>query len=144
MDAVDYQHVRLLKYAAVRAEPGKQPVKARVWYCLNKDPSGKERVSIYAKDYSDGSRLQQVIPDCYRNDTDSATDYFEKGSCELSSDHPLFEKAKAMVAEVAESRERRKTKKLAKQGLSDNPAPAPKPKQEAPASQRESAGILAW
>jgi len=67
-------------------------VKARVHYSLDNRTNGQECVTIYAKDY--GRALSQIFKDEYINDTDSMTDYFDKGRVNLFSDHPLYPKAR--------------------------------------------------
>lgn len=72
--------------------------KARVHYCLDNRTDGRECVTIYSKDY--GHQLGHVFNGCdeYKNDTDSMTDYFEKGRVVLFADHPRYAAARAKVA----------------------------------------------
>lgn len=63
-------------------------VKARCHYSLDNRVDGRKCVTIYAKDYT--GELGQVFADGYVNDTDTMTDYFEKGRVVLFADHPLY------------------------------------------------------
>jgi hypothetical protein len=75
--------------------------KARVHYSLDNRTDGRKCVTIYAKDY--GHALGRVIKDGeYKNDTDSQTDYFDKGRVVLFEGHALYaaarKRAEAMSA----------------------------------------------
>jgi hypothetical protein len=65
--------------------------KARVWYSKSARIDGRPHVTIYAKDYD--RALGRIFADGYRNDTDTMTDYFDKGSVVLFDDHPLYSAA---------------------------------------------------
>jgi len=67
--------------------------KARVHYCLDNRTDKRDCVTIYAKDYD--RALGRIFDDGYTNDTDTSTDYFEKGRVVLFADHPLYLKARA-------------------------------------------------
>jgi hypothetical protein len=69
--------------------------KARVHYSLDNRTDRRECVTIYSKDY--GHQLGRVFcgDDGYKNDTDSMTDYFDKGRVVLFADHPLYAAARA-------------------------------------------------
>lgn len=66
--------------------------KARVFYSLDNRTDNRKCVTLYAKDY--GSDLGSIISDAYENDTDSMTDYFEKGKVVLFEDHALYNQAR--------------------------------------------------
>ena len=66
--------------------------KARCFYSLDNRTDGRKCVTIYAKNYSD--TLGRIIPDAYKNDTDSQTDYFDEGRVVLFEDHPLYHDAR--------------------------------------------------
>ena len=68
--------------------------KARVHYSLDNRTDGRACVTIYAKDY-DRALGHVFAGDEYKNDTDSMTDYFEKGRVVLFADHPLYAAARA-------------------------------------------------
>lgn len=55
----------------------------------------REAIVIYAKDYNSG--LGRMFDDEYKNETDSMTDYFEKGRVVLRPEHPLFSAAMERV-----------------------------------------------
>lgn len=68
-------------------------IKARVGYHLDNRTDQRKCVTMYAKDYS--RELGQLFADNYQNNTDSMTDYFEKGRVVLFEDHPLYAQARA-------------------------------------------------
>ena len=67
--------------------------KARVHYSLDNHVSGRQNVTLYAKDYD--RSLGKVLSNGYVNDTDLMTDYFDKGRVRLFEDHPLYKEARA-------------------------------------------------
>jgi len=70
--------------------------KARVWYSVDNRTDGRACVTIYAKDYDRAlGRLFADLGDVYTNNTDTSTDYFEKGRVVLFADHPLYAAARA-------------------------------------------------
>lgn len=77
-------------------------VKARVWYSLDNRVDGRKCVTIYAKDYSDA--LGTLFRDSYENNTDTMTDYFEKGTVRLFQDHPLYAAARARAEAIRSER----------------------------------------
>ena len=71
-------------------------IKARVFYCLDNRIDKQACVTMYAKDY--GHALGRIFDGCYKNDTDTQTDYFDKGKAVLFEGHPLYLIARARVA----------------------------------------------
>ena len=70
--------------------------KARVHYsAFRMTTTGQECVTLYAKTYTDGRALQEVISEGYENDTDLMTDYFEKGRVRIVAGSPLYAAAYA-------------------------------------------------
>jgi hypothetical protein len=74
--------------------------RARVSYSLDNRADGRKCVTLYAKDYTDA--LRTVFgPAEYRNDTDTQTDYFDKGRVVLFEESPDYaaarERAEAVV-----------------------------------------------
>ena len=69
--------------------------KARCFYSLDNRVDGRKCVTIYAKDFRGG--LGRMFDDEYRNETDSQTDYFDKGKVVLFEDHPQYEVARKRV-----------------------------------------------
>jgi hypothetical protein len=69
--------------------------KAKVWYSLDNRFDGRNCVTIYSKDYN--RALGRVFADVggYKNDTDTQTDYFDKGSVTIYEDSPLYAIARA-------------------------------------------------
>ena len=68
--------------------------KARVFYSLDNRVDGRKCVTIYAKDF--GGALARIIDSGeYLNDTDSQSDYFDKGRVVLFEGHPLYAAARA-------------------------------------------------
>ena len=74
-------------------------IKVRVHYSLDNHISGRKCVFIRAKDFD--NQLASLIPNAYRNDTDSQQDYFEKGKAVLFEDHPLYAAARARAESFA-------------------------------------------
>lgn len=66
-------------------------LKARVHYSLDNRVDGRKCVTIYAKDYGP---LGTVLAEGYKNDTDTMTDYFDKGRAVLFEDSPLYAAAR--------------------------------------------------
>jgi hypothetical protein len=77
-------------------------VKARVHYsAFRMTTTGQDCVTLYAKDYADGRKLAEVFDgQGYENNTDTMTDYFEKGRVRILKGHPLYEAALARCATV--------------------------------------------
>ena len=86
--------IKFNKFAVVDTE---KKLKARVHYSLDNRTDERKCVTIYAKDYN--GPLGKIIPDAYKNETDSQTDYFEKGRVSLFEDHPLYETARRQIYE---------------------------------------------
>lgn len=69
---------------------------ARVHYSLDNRTDKRQCVTIYDRDY--GHALAAIFGDSsYKNDTDSMTDYFDKGRVVLFDNHPLYAVARAHV-----------------------------------------------
>lgn len=66
--------------------------KSRVFYSLDNRVDGRKCVTLYAKDYD--HNLGHVFESAYENDTDSQTDYFEKGTVRLFEGHPMYAAAR--------------------------------------------------
>jgi hypothetical protein len=62
--------------------------KSRVFYSADNRTDGRKCITIYAKDYDHS--LDRIFGDAYKNDTDTMTDYFDKGRVVLFEDHPLY------------------------------------------------------
>lgn len=73
---------------------------SRVFYTLDGRVDNKPCVTIYAKDYD--HNLAKQFPEFYLNETDSMTDYFEKGRVTLFEDSKHYEAARTR-AELNES-----------------------------------------
>jgi hypothetical protein len=81
-------------------------VSARVWYSMS-DDNGETKVTIYAKDFESGDALCEIFgADFYTNNTDTMTDYFEKGRVMLLPGLPMYDEALA-AAERASGTPRR-------------------------------------
>jgi hypothetical protein len=85
--------IKFNKYNVVNTET---KVKARVRYSYSKPSErvdGRECVTIYHKDYS--SALAEVFSGevAYKNDTDSRTDYFDKGRVNIFAGDKMFKEA---------------------------------------------------
>lgn len=78
-------------------------VKVRVWYSLDNNVNGRKVVTLYAKDYD--RKLGVIFQGGeYENNTDSMTDYFEKGLVRLFEDHPLYVAARARAEQIRDKR----------------------------------------
>lgn len=75
--------IKFNKYHVTNGE-----IKARVFYCVGNRIDGRACVTLYARDYD--RKLGKIFNSEYKNDTDSMTDYFDKGNVVLFSDHPLY------------------------------------------------------
>ena len=100
----------------------KGSLKVRCRYSMGEvwsiDSQGKritvEAVTIYAKDYEHD--MAEIFSGfLYENNTDTMTDYFEKGRVCLKKGHPLYQSALKRAginsAKSAERRERREAKR---------------------------------
>ena len=79
--------------------------KARVYYSLDNRYDGRKAVNISDKDY--GHALGRVFAEAnvsYRNETDSMTDYFDKGRVTIFEDNPLYAQARAHVEALEAAR----------------------------------------
>jgi hypothetical protein len=81
----------MIKFQKFYVTNGQQ--KARVWYSLDNRFDGRKCVTLYAKDYS--GALGAIFGDEYKNDTDTMTDYFEKGRAVIFEGHPHYAAARA-------------------------------------------------
>lgn len=81
---------------------------ARVWYSVDNHVDGQPNVGISCKDY--GHALYDVFGESaeYKNDTDSMTDYFDKGRVYLRPGHPLYAAARARALAVEAKRAKRR------------------------------------
>lgn len=77
-------------------------VKARVFYSLDNRCDGRACVTIYAKDYD--RALGRIFADIYQNDTESQSDYFDKGRVVLFDGHPCYASARARAEQIATER----------------------------------------
>ena len=50
-------------------------------------------VTLYAKSYEDGNKLAEIIPSTFEDESDSRTDYFEKGRARIFEGSPLYAEA---------------------------------------------------
>jgi hypothetical protein len=73
--------------------------KAKVHYSLDNRFDGRACVTIYAKDYD--RALGQIFDGEYTNNTDTMTDYFDKGRVVLFADNALYAAARARAEDVA-------------------------------------------
>jgi hypothetical protein len=73
--------------------------KAKVHYSLDNRCDGRACVTIYAKDYD--RALGHIFFEEYINNTDTMTDYFDKGRVVLFADHPLYAAARTRAEDVA-------------------------------------------
>jgi hypothetical protein len=72
--------------------------KARITYsAFQMISTGQDCVTLYAKDWQSGRTLGEIFADLggYQNDTDSSSDYFEKGRVRIIKGSPLYAAALA-------------------------------------------------
>lgn len=72
--------------------------KARVWYSAGILNNGKAAVTLYAKSYEDGDKLQNILPETYEDNSDVCSDYMEKGRARIYEGSPLY----AAALEIAQ------------------------------------------
>lgn len=72
-------------------------IKVKVSYHLDNRADKRQCVTMYAKDYD--RNLGVLFPEQYVNNTDSMTDYFEKGRVVLFDDHPHYAAARARAVQ---------------------------------------------
>lgn len=81
-----FDGIELQAYAVKKGK-----LKARVHYSAHTDTKGRKCVTIYSKDYD--RTLGEIFSAGYQNDTDSQTDYFDKGRVNIYEGHPMYEGA---------------------------------------------------
>lgn len=86
------QTIKLMKHYVTNGT-----IKARVSYSRATLNNGRDCVTLYAKDYS-GEIGRIFSGDNYENNTDTMTDYFEKGRVRIYADNPLWAAACARAA----------------------------------------------
>ena len=101
-----FDGIELQAYAVKKGK-----MKARVHYSAHTDTKGRKCVTIYSKDYD--RTLGEIFAAGYQNDTDSQTDYFDKGRVNIYEGHPLYEKAMERVKMNVAAFEVRQEKKKA-------------------------------
>lgn len=69
-------------------------IKARVHYSLDNRTDGKNCVTIYAKDYD--NKLGDIFAQ-YKNESNSITDYHDKGKVNLFEGDNLYDEARRKV-----------------------------------------------
>lgn len=77
-------------------------VKARVFYSLDNRSDGRKVVTLYARDYD--RSLGELFAEEYKNDTDTMTDYFDKGRVRLFEDHPSYAAARVRAEAIERGR----------------------------------------
>ena len=78
----------MLKFSLYNVSNGTE--KARISYHLDNRTDGRACVTLYAKDF--GHALGAIFADSaeYVNETDSQTDYFDKGRVVVFADSPIY------------------------------------------------------
>ena len=85
----------MIKFNKYYVTDGK--VKARVSYHLDNRGDQRKCVTLYAKDYD--RSLGKVFSNVYENDSDSMSDYFDKGRVVIFENHPCYLAARARAEE---------------------------------------------
>lgn len=73
-------------------------IKAKIYYSVDNRMDGRKCVTLYAKDY--GRELESLFYGEYVNNSDSMTDYFEKGRVTLFEDNPLYSSARSRAESI--------------------------------------------
>ncbi len=89
---------------------------ARVHYSLDNRADGRKAVTIYEKDYR-GNLGAIFSADEYLNETDTQTDYFDKGRVVLFADHPQYTAARSAAERWDAAWEARQAKRRAPLGV---------------------------
>lgn len=88
------KRMKMIKFNKYNVTDTESKLKARVHYNHhNLVSTGEECVTIYAKDYTND--LHKIFSEGYENDTDTMTDYFEKGRVRILKGSEYFEAALA-------------------------------------------------
>ena len=86
--------IRFLKHSVTNGT-----AKARIHYsAFRMTTTGQDCVTLYAKSFDDGRKLAQIFDVGYENNTDTMTDYFEKGRVRIIAGQPLYKAAKQLAA----------------------------------------------
>jgi hypothetical protein len=91
-------HIKFQTFAVVNATTA---AKARVHYSLDNQADGRKCVTVYARDY--GHALAKVFEGttaAYKNDTDSMTDYFDKGRVRIFETDAIYAEARKAVEKI--------------------------------------------
>jgi hypothetical protein len=80
----------------------KTGAKARVHYSLDNQASGRKVVTVYDRDYGHAlSKVFEGVDDvAYKNDTDSMTDYFDKGVVRIYETAAIYAEARKAVEAI--------------------------------------------
>jgi len=86
--------IKFLAFCVKNTETGKT---ARVHYSLDNRTDGRKCVTVYARDY--GHAIGEIFNGVasYKNDTDSMTDYFDKGTVRIFETDGIYTEARAAV-----------------------------------------------
>jgi hypothetical protein len=104
--------IRFQLFAVVNKTNGQ---KARAFYSLDNRADGRRCITIYDKDY--GRDLLKVFDGtdvAYENDTDSMTDYFDKGRVRIFETSSLYVEARKAVEEILAKQAKKREAKLAR------------------------------
>lgn len=107
--------IKFLAFCVKNTATGKT---ARVHYSLDNRADGRKCITVYARDY--GHALGAVFADAaaYENDTDSMTDYFDKGRVRMFETDAIYADARktveAIMAKEAAKREVRYAARMAR------------------------------
>ena len=83
----------MIKFNKFNVTDTETKAKARVHYSVDNRIDGRECVTIYAKDYMND--LGEIFNGEVIDNSDSMTDYFEKGKVVIFPDHPEYINARA-------------------------------------------------
>ena len=90
----------VIKFKKYYVTDGK--IKARIHYsAFQMITTGQDCVTLYAKSHADGQALAKILSEGYENNTDTQTDYFEKGRVRILADSPLYAAALSRCKQTA-------------------------------------------
>ena len=83
----------MIKFNQFNVQDTVSGLKCKVWYSIDGRYDGRKCVTLYARDYDRNLGVMFADIGGYKNDTDSMSDYFDKGSVTVYEDSPLYAQA---------------------------------------------------
>jgi hypothetical protein len=105
----------MLKFNKFNVKNTETGVSTKIWYSLDNRYDKKKCVTLYAKEYD--NQLYTLFPEKYVNNTDTMTDYFEKGRVTLFEGDVHYADARIRAELNIKQDEEKRQKKLKRLGL---------------------------